>query len=218
MTGVQTCALPISISASRGNIYDRNGNVMAMSATVYKLILSPRDLVNSVDKKDAEGKDLSEEVRQANMALRQDQMVAELTALFPELDREKVEKQVAVKGARKAAGAGATGASGADVEIQVNEGVEEEAPKLKPQPKFSMFAKLGRKKDKGAEEVAEPVEMATEAAGAAVAVGNSERALVAMTDVNWKLPPVSLLEKKQAAADSGDVQQTAKIKIGRAHV
>ncbi len=125
--------------------------------------------------------------------------------------REKVEKQVAVKGARKAAGAGATGASGADVEIQVNEGVEEEAPKLKPQPKFSMFAKLGRKKDKGAEEVAEPVEMATEAAGAAVAVGNSERALVAMTDVNWKLPPVSLLEKKQAAADSGDVQQTAKI-------
>ncbi len=86
--------LDYAVSAQRGNIYDRNGNVMAMSATVYKLILSPRDLVNSVDKKDAEGKDLSEEVRQANMALRQDQMVAELTALFPELDREKVEKQV----------------------------------------------------------------------------------------------------------------------------
>ncbi len=118
--------------------------------------------------------------------------------------REKTEKQVAVKGAAKKT-------AGADVEIQVNEGVEEEAKKLKPQPKFSMFAKLGRKKDKGAEEVAEPVETATEAAGAAVAAGNSERALVAMTDVNWKLPPVSLLEKKQAAADSGDVQQTAKI-------
>lgn len=86
--------LDYAVSAQRGNIYDRNGNVMAMSATVYKLILSPRDLVNSVSKKDAEGKDLSNEARQANMALRQDQMVAELIALFPELDREKVEKQV----------------------------------------------------------------------------------------------------------------------------
>ena len=37
-------ALDLSISAQRGNIYDRNGNVMAMSATVYSLILSPNDL------------------------------------------------------------------------------------------------------------------------------------------------------------------------------
>lgn len=37
--------LDLSVSASRGDIYDRNGNVMAMSATVYNLILSPRDLV-----------------------------------------------------------------------------------------------------------------------------------------------------------------------------
>ena len=39
-------------SAQRGNIYDRNGNVMAMSATVYKLILSPRELVSTVSDKD----------------------------------------------------------------------------------------------------------------------------------------------------------------------
>ena len=42
----------VSVSAERGNIYDSNGNVMAMSATVYNLILSPRDLVSSIDKKE----------------------------------------------------------------------------------------------------------------------------------------------------------------------
>ena len=31
-----------SVSAARGTIYDRNGNVMALSATVYTVILSPR--------------------------------------------------------------------------------------------------------------------------------------------------------------------------------
>ena len=42
----------IEVSASRGTIRDVNGNVLAMSATVYKLILSPRDLLNSVDPAD----------------------------------------------------------------------------------------------------------------------------------------------------------------------
>ena len=40
--------LDLSVSARRGNIRDRNGNVMAMSATVYDLILSPRDLMNDL--------------------------------------------------------------------------------------------------------------------------------------------------------------------------
>ena len=44
--------LDLSVSSSRGNIYDRNGNVLAMSATVYNLILSPNDLEKSVSKKD----------------------------------------------------------------------------------------------------------------------------------------------------------------------
>ena len=67
---------------------------MAMSATVYKLILSPRDLVNSVSKKDEEGKELAAEVYQAKVSARQDQMVEELMTLVPTLDRERVTKQV----------------------------------------------------------------------------------------------------------------------------
>lgn len=42
----------VSVSAARGNIYDANGSVMAMSATVYNLILSPLDLLNSIDQDD----------------------------------------------------------------------------------------------------------------------------------------------------------------------
>ncbi len=90
----QQQTLDFSISASRGNIYDRNGNVMAMSATVYKLILSPLDLVKSVPNKDENGKPLDEEVYSARVAARQDQMVEELMALAPTLDRERVVKQV----------------------------------------------------------------------------------------------------------------------------
>ena len=46
----------IAVNANRGVIYDREGRIMAMSATVYKLILSPLDLVNSV-KGDFKGKE-----------------------------------------------------------------------------------------------------------------------------------------------------------------
>ena len=48
----------VSVAANRGTIYDREGRAMAMSATVYKLILSPRGVVGSIDKekyKDKEG-------------------------------------------------------------------------------------------------------------------------------------------------------------------
>ena len=43
-------AATVQVSASRGEILDANGNVLAVSATVYNLILSPLDLVNSVSK------------------------------------------------------------------------------------------------------------------------------------------------------------------------
>ena len=86
--------LDYEVSAQRGNIYDRNGNVMAMSATVYSLILSPKGLVESVPTKDEDGAPLDVEVRGAKISARQDQMVEELMALFPALDRERVIKQV----------------------------------------------------------------------------------------------------------------------------
>ena len=44
--------MDLSISAHRGNIQDAGGEVLAMSATVYNLILAPKDLMNSVDPND----------------------------------------------------------------------------------------------------------------------------------------------------------------------
>lgn len=90
----QQQSLEIAISAQRGNIYDRSGNIMAMSATVYNLIFSARDFANSVSKKDDEGNTLSDEAWQARVSLRQEQMAAELLALLPNLDREKVVEKV----------------------------------------------------------------------------------------------------------------------------
>ena len=48
----------VPVAASRGTIYDREGRALAMSATVYKLILSPNGIYDSINKdkyKDKEG-------------------------------------------------------------------------------------------------------------------------------------------------------------------
>jgi len=42
----------VAVNAGRGTIYDGAGNTLAMSATVYQLILSPRDVKISVDEED----------------------------------------------------------------------------------------------------------------------------------------------------------------------
>ena len=88
--------LDLSVSSSRGNIYDRNGNVLAMSATVYNLILSPNDLEKSVSQKDFtdEDGDLDQAAYEAAVAAKQDQMVRDLMALVPGLDEERVDTQV----------------------------------------------------------------------------------------------------------------------------
>ena len=90
--------LDLSVSASRGNIYDRNGNVLAMSATVYDLILSPRDLVQDrVPKKDytdEETKVFDEEAWNAAVEAEQDRLIRDLMALIPDLDQERLESQV----------------------------------------------------------------------------------------------------------------------------
>ena len=42
--------LDVAVNAGRGAIYDAQGRTLARSGTVYQLILSPRDVVVSVNK------------------------------------------------------------------------------------------------------------------------------------------------------------------------
>ena len=89
--------LDLSVSASRGNIYDRNGNVLAMSATVYNLILSPRDLVqDKVPEKNYTDEDgnLDQAAWEAAVKAEQDRLIADLMTLIPDLDQTKLEQQV----------------------------------------------------------------------------------------------------------------------------
>ncbi len=92
-----------------------------------------------------------------------------------------------------------------EVEINVNNSDEGLKKPEKVKEKGGFFAKLGKKKttkdvtetetvDKKAEEMPEKA---------------TDRALVAMMDPSWKMPTTDLLEKKQSAADAGDVRQNA---------
>lgn len=86
----------VTVSAMRGKILDANGNVLAMSATVYNLILSPRDVVASVDKKDYKNEDgtLNEELWKAAVAAKKADIVDGICAVLPQLDREDVEQRM----------------------------------------------------------------------------------------------------------------------------
>lgn len=55
----------VAITANRGTIYDREGRAMALSATVYQLILSPRDVVALVNEDDKQFKDSEGNFNQA---------------------------------------------------------------------------------------------------------------------------------------------------------
>ncbi len=82
------------IAASRGKIYDAKGDVMAMSATVYTLILSPNDLRKSVPNKDQDGEMLEDDVWEGEVAAKQEKVAADLLQLVPGLDPERVDAQV----------------------------------------------------------------------------------------------------------------------------
>ena len=71
----------VEVAAFRGSIYDSSGDVLAMSATVYNLILSPNDLEKSVSKKDFtdEEGNLDQAAYEAAVAAKQDQMVRKTT-------------------------------------------------------------------------------------------------------------------------------------------
>lgn len=81
--------MDVAVAAHRGDILDANGEVMAMSATVYNLILAPKDLINSVDKDDFEDEDgkLDQSAYQAEIQRKRDEVADGLCAVRPDLDR-----------------------------------------------------------------------------------------------------------------------------------
>ena len=85
----------IEVSASRGTIRDVNGNVLAMSATVYKLILSPRDLLNSVDPADFQKDGKLDQVKyDAAVAQMQSDLKRDLLQLIPDLDADALDRHI----------------------------------------------------------------------------------------------------------------------------
>lgn len=88
--------MDVTVSANRGEILDANGDVLAMSATVYNLILAPKDLVASVSEskfKDEDG-NLDKEAYSAEIQRKRDVVVDGLCELMPDLDREKLEQRM----------------------------------------------------------------------------------------------------------------------------
>lgn len=101
-----------------------------------------------------------------------------------------------------------------DLEIKINKTTLIE-DKPKAEPKVGMLGKLGlSKKNKGKkkDETSELKVTEPEVAEKKVtSVDSADRALTQVNDPNWKMPTLSLLEKKQQSADSGDIQQNAKL-------
>ena len=85
----------MEVSSNRGTIRDANGNVLAMSATVYNLILSPLDLLNSIDQKDYKNEEgvLDEAAYNAAVQAKRDLITDKVCSVL-ELDRESVAKRM----------------------------------------------------------------------------------------------------------------------------
>lgn len=119
--------------------------------------------------------------------------------------KAKAEKEIPIK-ATKSTKSKPVG----DLDIKVNEDEASTEEPLKPQPKLSMFGKLGRNKNKNDKvAIAAKSEKTDETEGNADKTIEADRALVAVTDPDWKTPPLSLLEKKENRANAGDAQQNA---------
>ena len=88
--------MDVSVSAHRGEIRDTNGEVLAMSATVYNLILAPKDLMNSVPERDYTDEDgnLDEAAYDAAIQELRNEIIDGLVAIRPDLDRENLEKRM----------------------------------------------------------------------------------------------------------------------------
>ncbi len=87
-----------------------------------------------------------------------------------------------------------------DVDIKVNSGVAvDDTPAVAAKP---MRAKLGKPGKLGKVDKSE---------AKVVAAPEPDRALVAVSDPDWQMPPLNLLEKKQSPANPGDIRQNAQI-------
>ena len=89
--------MDVSVSAHRGSLRDDNGEVLAMSATVYDLILAPKDLMNSVPAKEYTDEDGNEDAAAKEAAIQalRDKIIDGLMAIRPDLDREDLERRMA---------------------------------------------------------------------------------------------------------------------------
>ena len=89
--------MDVSVSAHRGDILDANGDVLAMSATVYNLILAPKDLMNSVDQSDYTDEEGNEDEEAWSAAVQElrDEIIDGLMAIHPDLDRADLERRMA---------------------------------------------------------------------------------------------------------------------------
>ena len=89
--------MDVSVSAHRGDILDANGDVLAMSATVYNLILAPKDLMNSVDRSDYTDEEGNEDEEAWSAAVQElrDEIIGGLMAIRPDLDRADLERRMA---------------------------------------------------------------------------------------------------------------------------
>ena len=89
--------MDVSVSAHRGDILDANGDVLAMSATVYNLILAPKDLMNSVDRRDYADEEGNEDEEAWSAAVQElrDEIIDGLMAIHPDLDRADLERRMA---------------------------------------------------------------------------------------------------------------------------
>ncbi len=82
----------LTVSADRGTIYDNEGNILAMSATVQNLILSPKDLnaaIEENDKKIAAGKTANPNLNKAFIA----QGLSRITGVETDTILKRMEKE-----------------------------------------------------------------------------------------------------------------------------
>ncbi len=74
----------VTVSASRGSIYDTNGKTLAVSATVYNVILSPKDVntISADDLKAAYGEDYKETMTEGQIESAKAELVEERIQLI----------------------------------------------------------------------------------------------------------------------------------------